>query len=121
MENQEKKENEEVVLSAEQLIGNIVALLETYLKILKLEVTSNTSAILAAAVLVVLMLFFGSFALLFFSICLAYALHYLLEFHLLWGFMIVGFLYLVLIGAFIGLRSQMQRIFEKIIQGLMEK
>lgn len=125
MENSERPSSAETTpsgnLSADELVNSLVGLLETYLKMLKLEVTSNTAAILSATVIVVMFLFFGSFAIFFFSICVAYIIHYIWDIHLLWGFLAIGFFYVLLIVAAVQLRKKIQRVFERVLQALLEK
>ncbi len=121
MENQQAPTSEETHLSADELVSNLMGLLETYLRVLKLEITSNTSAILALGVLVAVALFFGGFALFFFSICMAYVIHYIFDIHLLWGFLSVGFFYVLLLVVFARFRKKIQLLFERVLYGLLEK
>ncbi len=112
------EENQQKIL--EKFLQHTVGLVETYLKLFKLEMTIT----LAEAVsMIILMLTVGSllaFTGLFFGLFLAYMLSTWLEIALLWGFLIVAGLYLAGFWLVIGLREQIKQFIFAVIERVME-
>ena len=124
-ENTESKTNyEKPRYSKDQLdllVKNIVGLVETYAKIIQLELKRNLSDALAVLIIVAFLIAIGSFALLFLSIGIAYIINYFTEWPVFSGFLIVFVIYVALLVILVKSKAKIRSKIQGAIDNLSQK
>ena len=124
-ENTESKANyEKPKYSKDQLdllVKNIVGLVETYAKIIQLELKRNLSDALAVLIIVAFLIAIGSFALLFLSFGIAYIINYFTEWPVFSGFLIVFVIYVALLFILVKSKAKIRSKIQSAIDNLSQK
>lgn len=107
--------------SLERLIENFSKLVETYFKIIQLELKTGLSQALTLLIVVFLVSVLATFGLLFFSVAVALLISDVLGGSRAWGFLIVAFLYSLGFMLMIHKKEAIRRKVQKGIDSLGEQ
>ncbi|GAA4827242.1 phage holin family protein [Algivirga pacifica] len=106
----------------DNILNNLTKLVETYLKIFRLELQMTLSDVLTMIALVSIIVLFVTLAVIFISFGIAELFNYLLDLPPFWGYFVVALFYLICLGVIFSYRkainnkllSLMDSIFESI-------
>ncbi|MDW7693926.1 phage holin family protein [Flammeovirgaceae bacterium SG7u.111] len=113
-------EQKEKTRFSDKLIDNVIGLFETYLNILKLEIRNGAAATFSILIIVVAGMTMVTFAMMMFSISLAWLLTDLFEINKTLSFFIVGMIYILMLILLIAMRKPLKQRLDMFMDNQIE-
>jgi uncharacterized membrane protein YqjE len=107
--------------SLERLIENFSKMVETYFKLIQLELKSGVSDALTLLIVIIAVAVLGTFALLLFSIAISILISDLIGGGKAWGFLIVASLYTIAFVVMLQKREKIRKIVQEAVDSIAEK
>ncbi|GAB4330280.1 MAG: hypothetical protein OHK0038_04530 [Flammeovirgaceae bacterium] len=107
--------------SLERLIDNFSKMVETYFKLIQLELKSGVSDALTLLIVIIVVAVLGTFALLMFSIAISILISDLIGGSNAWGFLIVAALYTVGFIIMVQKREKIREIVQESVESIAEQ